>query len=132
MMNCGFVFIMCIGCRLCGSLSVSFLVFFFKRKTAYEMRISDWSSDVCSSDLDFRQFVHYLTHRVDAAARRFGRGQGKVEVLACKLCHEHFGFERVLSRGERIGHFGPDRLDGGGDLLAFVRSPMFQRLEQTG
>src|SRR3546814_10669352 len=27
------------------------LVFFFKQKTAYEMRISDWSSDVCSSDL---------------------------------------------------------------------------------
>src|SRR3546814_1863525 len=28
-----------------------FDVFFFKQKTAYEMRISDWSSDVCSSDL---------------------------------------------------------------------------------
>src|SRR3546814_357129 len=28
------------------------IVFFFKQKTAYEMRISDWSSDVCSSDLD--------------------------------------------------------------------------------
>src|SRR3546814_8196735 len=28
-----------------------FIVFFFKQKTAYEMRISDWSSDVCSSDL---------------------------------------------------------------------------------
>src|SRR3546814_6786597 len=27
------------------------VVFFFKQKTAYEMRISDWSSDVCSSDL---------------------------------------------------------------------------------
>src|SRR3546814_18444647 len=27
--------------------------FFFKQKTAYEMRISDWSSDVCSSDLSF-------------------------------------------------------------------------------
>src|SRR3546814_7817239 len=27
--------------------------FFFKQKTAYEMRISDWSSDVCSSDLGF-------------------------------------------------------------------------------
>src|SRR3546814_3680295 len=27
------------------------LIFFFKRKTAYEVRISDWSSDVCSSDL---------------------------------------------------------------------------------
>src|SRR3546814_3185312 len=30
---------------------VYFCVFFFKQKTAYEMRISDWSSDVCSSDL---------------------------------------------------------------------------------
>src|SRR3546814_1609590 len=29
----------------------SVFVFFFKQKTAYEMRISDWSSDVCSSDL---------------------------------------------------------------------------------
>src|SRR3546814_4961596 len=29
----------------------STMVFFFKQKTAYEMRISDWSSDVCSSDL---------------------------------------------------------------------------------
>src|SRR3546814_8300746 len=29
----------------------SFFFFFFKQKTAYEMRISDWSSDVCSSDL---------------------------------------------------------------------------------
>src|SRR3546814_6385701 len=28
------------------------LFFFFKQKTAYEMRISDWSSDVCSSDLE--------------------------------------------------------------------------------
>src|SRR3546814_1850114 len=28
-----------------------FLFFFFRQKTAYEMRISDWSSDVCSSDL---------------------------------------------------------------------------------
>src|SRR3546814_10459979 len=33
-----------------GHLSC-FLLFFFKQTTAYEMRISDWSSDVCSSDL---------------------------------------------------------------------------------
>src|SRR3546814_4130217 len=32
-------------------LFCNFCVFFFKQKTAYEMRISDWSSDVCSSDL---------------------------------------------------------------------------------
>src|SRR3546814_3955942 len=31
-------------------------MFFFKQKTAYEMRISDWSSDVCSSDLDMGSF----------------------------------------------------------------------------
>src|SRR3546814_1335429 len=31
--------------------------FFFKQKTAYEMRISDWSSDVSSSDLDIRTLV---------------------------------------------------------------------------
>src|SRR3546814_2146699 len=33
---------------------VLFFFFFFKQKTAYEMRISDWSSDVCSSDLRLR------------------------------------------------------------------------------
>src|SRR3546814_997605 len=40
---------------ICGnsllSCVVDHFVFFFKQKTAYEMRISDWSSDVCSSDL---------------------------------------------------------------------------------
>src|SRR3546814_1734665 len=37
------------------------VVFFFKQKTAYEMRISDWSSDVCSSDL-------LAPHRLDEIA----------------------------------------------------------------
>src|SRR3546814_7377355 len=36
------------SCELC----ICLFFFFFKQKTAYEMRISDWSSDVCSSDLD--------------------------------------------------------------------------------
>src|SRR3546814_11157430 len=34
------------------------IFFFFKQKTAYEMRISDWSSDVCSSDLLARKAAH--------------------------------------------------------------------------
>src|SRR3546814_2318796 len=39
-------------CVVMGVAVVLFLcLFFFKQKTAYEMRISDWSSDVCSSDL---------------------------------------------------------------------------------
>src|SRR3546814_6101205 len=37
--------------------------FFFKQKTAYEMRISDWSSDVCSSDLSFLGLVPILLGR---------------------------------------------------------------------
>src|SRR3546814_5258587 len=36
-----------------------FFFFFFKQKTAYEMRISDWSSDVCSSDLTMRFVPSY-------------------------------------------------------------------------
>src|SRR3546814_4355367 len=32
-------------------------VFFFKQKTSYDMRISDWSSDVCSSDLDIAHII---------------------------------------------------------------------------
>src|SRR3546814_4103716 len=45
--------------------------FFFKQKTAYEMRISDWSSDVCSSDLycgslaASGQIVHALPREAD-------------------------------------------------------------------
>src|SRR3546814_5760830 len=41
---------------------------FFKQKTAYEMRISDWSSDVCSSDLRRRRLPrHRLQHRPELA-----------------------------------------------------------------
>src|SRR3546814_2338906 len=38
-------------CSLLFLVCSCLCVFFFKQKTAYEMRISDWSSDVCSSDL---------------------------------------------------------------------------------
>src|SRR3546814_9962729 len=41
-------------CIVCIKLQVVFLL--FKQKTAYDVRISDWSSDVCSSDLGQRQF----------------------------------------------------------------------------
>src|SRR3546814_9501365 len=52
----------------CLFSDVCFIVFFFffKHKTAYEMRISDWSSDVCS-DLQFRCAMHH--NRSGAADR---------------------------------------------------------------
>src|SRR3546814_4635198 len=55
---------MCILCVWfmfsCGCLV---FILFVKQKTAYEMRISDWSSDVCSSDLDAR--VYLRPHELD-------------------------------------------------------------------
>src|SRR3546814_20151752 len=51
-----------------------FLFFFFKQKTAYEMRISDWSSDVCSSDL-----VRFLDGNEDQARRKEGGDDGDPE-----------------------------------------------------
>src|SRR3546814_1510668 len=47
-----------------------FVFFFFKQKTAYEMRISDWSSDVCSSDLCM--FTPAETH-IDRGAHQTSR-----------------------------------------------------------
>src|SRR3546814_4450963 len=51
--------------------------FFFKQKTAYEMRISDWSSDVCSSDLGVRAddggTVAHLARRLLAGLARPAR-----------------------------------------------------------
>src|SRR3546814_4975126 len=44
------------------------IFFLFKQKTAYEMRISDWSSDVCFSDLmNISNTMHHLRYRADAA-----------------------------------------------------------------
>src|SRR3546814_2804051 len=46
------------------------LIFFFKQKTAYEMRISDWSSDVCSSDLKARDLPRHVAGRCKLARQR--------------------------------------------------------------
>src|SRR3546814_2365595 len=64
-----------------------FFFFFFKQKTAYEMRISDWSSDVCSSDL-------LPAHRmaVDDALRRAGGARRIDDVEAVgRLDRDRFG-----------------------------------------
>src|SRR3546814_4800085 len=41
---------------------MQYVLFFFKEKTAYEMRISDWSSDVCSSDLQAARIDRQRRH----------------------------------------------------------------------
>src|SRR3546814_8710876 len=49
------------------------IFFFFKQKTAYEMRISDWSSDVCSSDLETD--VGIVRFAIDLGPGLFGASQ---------------------------------------------------------
>src|SRR3546814_5711878 len=73
-------------------------IFFFKQKTAYEMRISDWSSDVCSSDLpgSLRQPQDNL--QVAQTARRF---------LAIRLQ----GIRRVLVPGVTLLQLCPRCLE---------------------
>src|SRR3546814_3919543 len=55
--------------------------FFFKQKTAYEMRISDWSSDVCSSDLLLEDLhVTGAVHRLHSQDALLGLGDEHVLV----------------------------------------------------
>src|SRR3546814_4676053 len=46
------------------------IFFFFKQKTAYDMRISDWSSDVCSSDLPAGVDIFYPEYKAPAVRAR--------------------------------------------------------------
>src|SRR3546814_12544927 len=61
-------------------------MFFFKRKTAYDMRISDWSSDVCSSDLKAGSGKSVLLQELCAALRGAG---SKVVVIVDGRSFEH-------------------------------------------
>src|SRR3546814_11588540 len=60
------------------------MFFFFKQKTAYELRISDWSSDVCSSDLAAPGPCRVPKHHRHEMRPREGRGEtrGKVGRIA--------------------------------------------------
>src|SRR3546814_8089440 len=50
--------VVCSTCGLCRYPIGLHRCYFFKQKTAYELRISDWSSDVCSSDLLTNDIAH--------------------------------------------------------------------------
>src|SRR3546814_7252589 len=57
------------------------LFFFFKQKTTYEMRISDLSSDVCSSDLLYRRIIDNIFTIWLQAADSFDQSEDPVEAL---------------------------------------------------
>src|SRR3546814_10495004 len=71
--------------------------FFFKQKTAYEMRISDWSSDVCSSDL--------------AAAKDSGNQaqyKGRIQTNKGRKSCDHRKSNRFRDKRQRHGEAGQD------------------------
>src|SRR3546814_10597935 len=80
--------------------SVGFV--FFKQKTAYEMRISDWSSDVCSSDLD----RHYRGRQpVDLGAVVADVEDRELQLVADAFDHRHdVAAPRRVERRERFVH----------------------------
>src|SRR3546814_6175182 len=99
-------------------LHVVVMFFFFKQKTAYEMRISDWSSDVCSSDL-VAVGTAAATARGAAehrgVSRRLARTAGRRQSTACTTGDRKsvvsgksvsvsvdFGGRRILKTKKRI------------------------------
>src|SRR3546814_9093525 len=93
-------------------------IFFFKQKTAYERRISDWSSDVCSSDLrDFETTAHgravdrgdHGLVEIEAAGEAGEPGQGRRKTLAAghrrgREFQVVAGAERTLAGAGDDGH----------------------------
>src|SRR3546814_7101333 len=97
------------------------MFFFFKQKTAYEMRISDWSSDVCSSDL-----VHPL--EIEGEVERLAHaGVGELRLAAVEEPGLHARRRAVLQHRapDPAGIEGRPALVAGGpeprgDLLALI------------
>src|SRR3546814_492637 len=90
--------------------------FFFKQKTAYEMRISDWSSDVCSSDLVARVEIALECRkcpRADRIAHVLHQILIKMQIM---LRHQHRA--EHLARADEVMQIGarPGRADGAGTV----------------
>src|SRR3546814_7138739 len=65
------------------------LVVFFKQKTAYELRISDWSSDVCSSDLARGHKIAVVDIAAGAPVIKFGFPIGTATAAIARGAHVH-------------------------------------------
>src|SRR3546814_6610034 len=82
---------------MCGILFRVCVFFFFKQKTAYEMRISDWSSDVCSSDL-----LNYCTYLYAQLASKRARPALYQSTMPDSIWEETLEFE--ISEAAALRH----------------------------
>src|SRR3546814_11408842 len=88
------------------------MFFFFKQKTAYEMRISDWSSDVCSSDLHQDQGDVRVGDRAEKARAPVRRRFDQCEIAGRELGLASPDRDRApVELGEKIGTVSGDEID---------------------
>src|SRR3546814_8823459 len=114
---------------VCGLSHVFF--FFFKQKTAYEMRISDWSSDVCSSDL------HAQARRGAGRFPAFGHRPHIAALDRRDAQHRHARQAAMFVKGAAgsqvdepfVGHILEQRLQR--DLVITVEREMLRSEEHT-
>src|SRR3546814_18465279 len=92
--------------------------FFFKQKTAYEMRISDWSSDVCSSDLSF-----ISPSQIPPPATQKRPEQADDHSARSHTDPRHSAGPDSGTKNGSDGAMGMVRNGGGGRCLSNVRSP---------
>src|SRR3546814_1414180 len=87
-------------------MMLSCVFFFFKRETSYEMRISDWSSDVCSSDLDNfpRVTVAVSREQVRRSKRTAAAERYRAEAGVSRAQAE--GLERRIERDVTLARIG--------------------------
>src|SRR3546814_5876696 len=91
------------------------MFFFFKQKTAYEMRISDWSSDVCSSDLQaLGPFYQQRPFGKRLVQSQFFRLFGMREAVEIDMPdrQSHFGRGIALDKGEAGAGRSEERREG--------------------
>src|SRR3546814_8771092 len=90
--------------------------FFFKQKTAYEMRISDWSSDVCSSDLLGLREIHLGGGDADRQREHLlvGRRDQRPPIIVPRRQEGEDAERRLRGDGERQQHL-PEDFEARGD-----------------
>src|SRR3546814_2533593 len=123
-------------CYLFSVCAVLVLFFFFKQKTAYEMRISDWSSDVCSSDLSLASYQlevlrdknRELTQRLHdlyAIAQENERLAVQTQQLTLNLLRQDSAASTVRAMAARLSE------DFNGDLVRVVLFEPVQGLDDA-
>src|SRR3546814_15802838 len=112
---------------LCGRSPLVYWNFFvFKQKTAYEMRISDWSSDVCSSDLhQIFRIYHYLGKETvqNVMALRFANALFEPLWNSAHVDHVQITVAESIGAESRAGYY-----DTAGALRDMVQNHLLQLL----